>query len=88
MPMRASRVLRKLRAGLPASCTKLNLMDARVAEIACLQGKARGVHQAPEVRDLAAGSAFHHHRLIEQNGHGTGAQQHTYRQRDDEGSGG
>jgi 4-hydroxy-2-oxoheptanedioate aldolase len=38
MQMRPSRVLRKLRAGMPASCTKLNLMDARAAEIACQSG--------------------------------------------------
>ena len=36
--MRPSRVLAKLRAGQPASCTKLNLMDARAAEIACQSG--------------------------------------------------
>jgi 4-hydroxy-2-oxoheptanedioate aldolase len=38
MTMRPSRVLRKLRAGMPASCTKLNLIDARAAEIACQSG--------------------------------------------------
>ena len=36
--MRPSRVLRRLRAGSPASCTKLNLTDARAAEIACQSG--------------------------------------------------
>lgn len=38
MNLRASRVLRKLRAGGVASCVKLNLADARVAEIAALCG--------------------------------------------------
>lgn len=38
MPMRPSRVMRKLRAGKPASCTKFNLMDARAVEIACQSG--------------------------------------------------
>ena len=36
--MRESRVLRKLRAGEVVSCVKLNLGDARVAEIAGLSG--------------------------------------------------
>jgi 4-hydroxy-2-oxoheptanedioate aldolase len=38
MNMRSSRVLRKLRAGETASCTKLNLSDPRVAEIAAQSG--------------------------------------------------
>jgi 4-hydroxy-2-oxoheptanedioate aldolase len=38
MNMRPSRVLRKLRAGETASCVKLNLADARVAEIAAQSG--------------------------------------------------
>jgi 4-hydroxy-2-oxoheptanedioate aldolase len=38
MHMRPSRVLRKLRAGEVVSCTKLNLCDPRVAEIAALCG--------------------------------------------------
>jgi len=38
MIMRPSRVLRKLRAGKPASCTKFNLIDARAVEIACQSG--------------------------------------------------
>jgi 4-hydroxy-2-oxoheptanedioate aldolase len=38
MQMRPSRVLRKLRAGKVVSCTKLNLSDPRVAEIAALCG--------------------------------------------------
>lgn len=36
--LRASRVLRKLRAGEMATCIKLNLADARVAEIAAMSG--------------------------------------------------
>lgn len=36
--MRASRVLAKLRAGEVVFCTKLNLADSRVAEIAALSG--------------------------------------------------
>ncbi len=36
--MRESRVLRKLRAGEVAFCTKLNLADSRVAEIAAMSG--------------------------------------------------
>jgi len=36
--LRPSRVLRKLRAGQVASCVKLNLADARVAEIAASSG--------------------------------------------------
>jgi 4-hydroxy-2-oxoheptanedioate aldolase len=36
--LRQSRVLNKLRAGKPASCTKLNLADPRVAEIAAMSG--------------------------------------------------
>ncbi|KIL40389.1 aldolase [Gordoniibacillus kamchatkensis] len=36
--MRPSRVLRKLRAGQVALCTKLNLSDARAAEIAAMSG--------------------------------------------------
>ncbi|NHN32773.1 HpcH/HpaI aldolase family protein [Paenibacillus agricola] len=36
--MRPSRVLRKLRAGKVALCTKLNLSDARGAEIAAMSG--------------------------------------------------
>jgi 4-hydroxy-2-oxoheptanedioate aldolase len=38
MNMRPSRVLRKLRAGLPVSCTKFNTLDPRVLEIACAAG--------------------------------------------------
>lgn len=38
MKMRRSRVLEKLRAGKVASCTKLNLGDPRVAEIAAASG--------------------------------------------------
>jgi 4-hydroxy-2-oxoheptanedioate aldolase len=38
MQMRPSRVLAKLRAGRPASCTKFNLMDARAVELACMSG--------------------------------------------------
>jgi 4-hydroxy-2-oxoheptanedioate aldolase len=38
MQMRPSRVLRKLRAGGVASCFKLNLIDARSAEIAAMHG--------------------------------------------------
>src|SRR5436190_4646792 len=38
MNMRPSRVLAKLRSGKIASCTKLNLADARVAEIAAMSG--------------------------------------------------
>jgi 4-hydroxy-2-oxoheptanedioate aldolase len=38
MQMRPSRVLKKLRAGRVATCFKLNLADARVAEIAALAG--------------------------------------------------
>jgi 4-hydroxy-2-oxoheptanedioate aldolase len=38
MLLRQSRVLNKLRAGEPASCTKLNLGDPRVAEIAAMSG--------------------------------------------------
>lgn len=38
MKMRPSRVLKKLRAGQVATCFKLNLADARVAEIAALAG--------------------------------------------------
>jgi len=36
--MRPSRVLRKLRAGRPATCIKINVTDARVAEMACGYG--------------------------------------------------
>lgn len=36
--MRPSRVLRRLRAGEVATCFKLNLMDARAAEIAAMAG--------------------------------------------------
>jgi 4-hydroxy-2-oxoheptanedioate aldolase len=36
--LRQSRVLNNLRAGRPASCTKLNLGDPRVAEIAAMSG--------------------------------------------------
>lgn len=36
--MRKSRVLHKLRSGLRPSCTKINLIDPRVAEIAALCG--------------------------------------------------
>jgi 4-hydroxy-2-oxoheptanedioate aldolase len=36
--MRSSRVLKKLRAGEVVSCFKLNLSDARVAEIAAMSG--------------------------------------------------
>src|SRR5688572_20496851 len=38
MNMRPSRVLKKLRAGQPAFCTKINLQDPRAAEIAALCG--------------------------------------------------
>lgn len=38
MNMRASRVLRQMRAGKVATCTKLNLSDPRVAEIAAMCG--------------------------------------------------
>lgn len=38
MQMRPSRVLRQLRAGKPASCTKFNLMDPRAVELACQSG--------------------------------------------------
>ncbi|MBE6713295.1 MAG: aldolase [Ruminococcaceae bacterium] len=38
MDMRKSRVLRQLRAGKVATCTKLNLCDPRVAEIAAMAG--------------------------------------------------
>jgi len=38
MTMRPSRVLKKLRAGQPAFCTKINTGDARVAEIAAISG--------------------------------------------------
>lgn len=38
MKMRESRVLKKLRAGEIASCFKINLSDARVAEIAAISG--------------------------------------------------
>jgi 4-hydroxy-2-oxoheptanedioate aldolase len=38
MNMRPSRVLKKLRAGQPAFCTKINTGDARVAEIAAICG--------------------------------------------------
>lgn len=38
MKMRTSRVLRKLRAGQVAGCTKLNLSDPRVADIAAACG--------------------------------------------------
>ncbi len=38
MNMRPSKVLRKLRAGEVASCFKLNLADARAAEIAAMSG--------------------------------------------------
>ena len=38
MDMRKSRVLRQLRAGKVATCTKLNLCDPRVAEIAAMTG--------------------------------------------------
>jgi len=38
MKMRPSRVLRKLRAGKPASCTKFNLNDPRAVEIAGQSG--------------------------------------------------
>ena len=38
LSMRPSRVLRKLRAGEAASCFKINMSDARVAEIAALSG--------------------------------------------------
>ncbi|MCQ2436865.1 MAG: aldolase/citrate lyase family protein [Clostridia bacterium] len=38
MHMRESRVLRKMRAGEVAVCTKLNLMDTRAAEIAAMSG--------------------------------------------------
>ena len=38
MDMRKSRVLGKLRSGKLASCTKLNLADARAAEIAAMSG--------------------------------------------------
>ncbi len=38
MDMRKSRVLRQMRAGKVATCTKLNLSDPRVAEIAALCG--------------------------------------------------
>jgi len=38
MQMRPSRVLKKLRAGQVATCFKLNLADARAAEIATLAG--------------------------------------------------
>lgn len=38
MKMRPSRVLSQLRAGRVATCIKLNLADARVAEIAALSG--------------------------------------------------
>ena len=36
--MRPSRVLRKIREGKVASCTKLNLSDVRAVEIAALSG--------------------------------------------------
>lgn len=38
MSMRASKVLKKLRAGEIVSCIKINLSDARVAEIAAISG--------------------------------------------------
>lgn len=38
MDMRKSRVLRQLRAGKVATCTKMNLCDPRVAEIAAMVG--------------------------------------------------
>ena len=38
MDMRKSRVLRQLRAGKVATCTKMNLCDPRVAEIAAMAG--------------------------------------------------
>ena len=38
MHLRKSRVLRKIREGKTAICTKLNLMDPRVAEIAAMAG--------------------------------------------------
>jgi len=38
MDMRQSRVLRQMRAGKVATCTKLNLSDPRVAEIAAMSG--------------------------------------------------
>ena len=38
MDMRKSRVLRKLREGKVATCTKMNLCDPRVAEIAAMAG--------------------------------------------------
>ena len=38
MDMRKSRVLAKMRAGKVATCVKLNLTDARVAEIAAMCG--------------------------------------------------
>jgi 4-hydroxy-2-oxoheptanedioate aldolase len=38
MNMRESRVLNKLRAGETASCFKINLADARVAELAAISG--------------------------------------------------
>lgn len=38
MPMRPSKVLKKLRAGEIVSCIKINLSDARVSEIAAISG--------------------------------------------------
>ena len=38
MPMRPSKVLKKLRAGEIVSCIKINLSDARAAEIAAISG--------------------------------------------------
>ena len=45
MQMRPSRVLRKLRAGKVATCTKLNLADPRVAEIAGCEELLKEIHQ-------------------------------------------
>ena len=42
MDMRKSRVLAKMRAGKVATCVKLNLTDARVAEIAAMCGRSPG----------------------------------------------
>ena len=38
MKMRPSQVLRKLRAGQPVTCVKINTADPRVVEIACAYG--------------------------------------------------
>ena len=38
MDMRKSRVLRQMRSGKVATCTKLNLSDPRAAEIAAMCG--------------------------------------------------